>query len=325
MLSLPDFKQQQILLAFLNKGEKLSFKNDNIVIKDSDGGIKHQSTCYRLFTLIVIGNCSISSGLLQRANKFKFNLIFLGYNLNSYARFNVSADGNVSLRKKQYTYDKLDIAKHLVCNKIAQQKATLSNIRKQTDRNKKAQSNLAIYEENCGNKALDLHGLLGLEGIASRVYFNVLFEEYNWKGRRPRSKQDMTNTLLDIGYTLLFNFIESLLNQYGFDLYKGVYHQFFYQRKSLVCDLVEPFRPIIDSRIRKAYRLGQIHECDFKLENNQYRIFGESAKPYMTFLLTEILKYKEPIFIYILNYYRAFMRNKEISNYPSFNKFDLKC
>ena len=56
MMSLPDFKQKQIILALLNMGEKLSFKNDNIVITDVDGKIKHQSTCYKLFALLYLYN-----------------------------------------------------------------------------------------------------------------------------------------------------------------------------------------------------------------------------------------------------------------------------
>jgi len=145
-----------------------------------------------------------------------------------------------------------------------------------------------------------------------------MFAEYDWKGRRPRVKHDTTNTLLDIGYTLLFNMVESLLNLYGFDLYKGVYHQEFYQRKSLVCDLVEPFRPIIDYRIRKAHALRQIREEDFHQIQGQYRLFGENSKPYIAFLLTELLEHKVEIFAYIQSYYRAFMQQKPIDSYPVF-------
>lgn len=325
MLTLPDFKTQQIIIAFLIKGENLSFKNDNIIIKNKNNEIIHQSSCYRLFTLFVVGSCTITSGLLQRANKFKFNLIFLGYNLNSYAKFNVVSEGNVLLRKKQYKYHKLDIARHLVANKITQQKAELLNIRSKSKLQNDAVLKLEIYQKNISEKQLNSSRLLGVEGVASRVYFNALFDKYNWIGRKPRAKQDITNTLLDIGYTLLFNLVEMLLSQYGFDLYQGVYHKLFYQRKSLVCDLVEPFRPIIDSRIRKAYALNQIHESDFEFQYNQYRIYGKAAKPYLNFLLSEILKFKEPIFLYMQNYYRSFMREKDISQYPTFNKFDLKC
>jgi len=82
-------------------------------------------------------------------------------------------------------------------------------------------------------------------------------------GRYPRTKIDKNNLLLDMGYTFLFHFIETLLCLYGFDLYEGFYHKRFYQRKSLVCDVQEPFRCIIDEALKKAYNLGRISEKDF--------------------------------------------------------------
>lgn len=71
----------------------------------------------------------------------------------------------------------------------------------------------------------------------------------------PRTRADIPNLLMDIGYTFIYNFVEANLNLYGFDIYKGFYHQLFFERKSLVCDLVEPFRCLIDKQIRKMYNL----------------------------------------------------------------------
>ncbi len=88
---------------------------------------------------------------------------------------------------------------------------------------------------------LEFSVLLGVEGSASRIYFKAFFEEFGWRSRCPRAKQDRLNLLLDIGYSQLFYFIETLLHLYGFDVYKGVYHQTFYQRKSLVCDFSRTF------------------------------------------------------------------------------------
>ncbi len=323
MLSAPDFEQQQIALAFLSRGDKLSFKNDNIIIKDSDGTIKHQSTCYRLFTLFIVGHASITTGLLQRSKKFGFNLILMGHNLNSYGQFNYKTEGNILLRRKQYDTKKdLAIAQYLVKNKIQQQQAALKQIRKKGEKLKTAIKQLQDYQNRLPDKTLDLQNLLGIEGIAAKVYFPQMFGEFNWHGRKPRAKQDPTNTLLDIGYTLLFNLVEGLLNQYGFDTYQGVYHQHFYQRKSLVCDLVEPFRVIIDTKVRKAHKLGQIDEQDFDIVQGQYRLFGAQSKKYLSFLLEALMEHKQPIFLYIQTYYRCFMRNRPIESYPIFNKFE---
>ena len=171
--------------------------------------------------------------------------------------------------------------------------------------------------ENAG-----LQNLLGFEGVCSRIYFKGLYSNIQWTGRKPRVKADSANALLDIGYTVLFNIIDAILNSYGFDVYQGVYHTNFYQRKSLTCDLVEPFRPVIDMQIRKAYNLQMVKKEDFSIIEKQYRLFGKKAEPYILYLLEGILKYKKPLFLYLQSYYRAFIKNKTIEDYPVFNLGD---
>ena len=320
MLSLPDFKEKQILFALLSHGEKLSFKNDNIVILDKEKNIKHQSSCYRLFSLFVIGHYTITTGLLARAKKFGFSIVFMNHSLKPYAYWNAGTEGNVLLRKKQYDYRSLDVALRLISNKIENQIKTLQKIRNKGDQIKFAIKSLNEYKTKLLSSGdLSCKEILGLEGISSKVYFQALFKDHNWVARRPRVKMDMTNCLLDIGYTLLFNFVEGLLNLYGFDVYKGVYHKEFYQRKSLVCDLVEPFRPIIDYRIRKAYKLNQIKEEDFIISQNQYRLFGKKSLPYLGFLIESLMSNKADIFKYMQFYYRAFIRGKTIEEYPYYD------
>jgi CRISPR-associated protein Cas1 len=317
MLSAPDFKHKQIIFAMLSHGEKLSFKNDNIIISN-ENGIRYQSTCYKLFAVFVVGHITITTGLLQRAKKFGFSIVLMTHGLSPYGQWFAKAEGNVVLRKKQYNYQRFDIAQHIVANKIASQLAMLRRRRNKSSELKQAIKRLNNYLKRLPEQTLTLQDILGIEGIASRVYFPQMFDEMNWQRRRPRVKQDITNLLLDIGYTQLFNIVEALLNLYGFDVYQGVYHQTFYQRKSLVCDLVEPLRPIVDQAIRNAYKLGQINPNDFTFVQNQYRIIGKPAQPYIALLLKAILAHKDAIFLYIQSYYRAFMQDKPILEYPWF-------
>lgn len=124
----------------------------------------------------------------------------------------------------------------------------------------------------------------------------------------PRTKLDITNLLMDIWYSFLYNFIESNLNLYGFDIYKGFYHKLFFERKSLVCDLVEPFRCIIDKQIKKMYNLSQINKDDFILSKGEYKLLLDNRNHYTRLLLNPILEYKEQIFYYVKNYYRAVIK-----------------
>ena len=163
---------------------------------------------------------------------------------------------------------------------------------------------------------------MGIEGISAKLYFKSLFADYNWKSRQPRVKNDMTNTLMDIGYTILFNFVNALLEMYGFDVYVGILHTQFFHRKSLVCDLEEPFRPIVDETILRALNLGQVSEKDFWKNQNQYILPWKNSKKYVGLILESLMEYKNEIFIYLQSYYRAFMREKSVDEFPVFEMFE---
>lgn len=264
MLSLPDFREKSVVICFATEGQRISFQNDNLIIKDKDEVVTLQTTCHRIFALWVVGSTTITSGILERSKKFGFSVLLLSYSHRPYGIWNSATEGNFLLRRIQYGYDDLGVARHLVQNKIANQAALLRTVRGKSPELKAAITSLDAYRQQAEH-AFDLHTLLGMEGVASRLYFGHWFADMDWKGRRPRIKCDMLNTTLDIGYTYLFNMVEAMLHLYGFDLYQGVYHRCFYQRKSLVCDIVEPFRCVIDRQVRKAHGLYQLRPEDFNL------------------------------------------------------------
>ena len=262
MLSLPDFKEKRIILFFSKDGDRISFRNDNLIIKDCNNKTKCQYTCYKIFILFVVGPFEITSGIVERANKFGFSIVFMNYGFKVYATINSKMEGNTLLREKQYlNSNSNEIGKKIIINKIKNQKLVLSRIRKKDDELHKTIKILDGYisklESNSSSKTEEI---MGMEGMAAKQYFKQLYKVYNWNGRQPRVKRDEVNLLLDIGYTLLFNYIEGITNIYGFDIYKGILHKEFFKRKSLICDFIEPFRPIIDYRIRKMQSLSQINK-----------------------------------------------------------------
>ena len=132
----------------------------------------------------------------------------------------------------------------------------------------------SLSDSLCEN--MDYLTVMGIEGNAAKVYFPRMFDNVNWNGRKPRIKNDYINVTLDIAYTMLFNIVDAMLQVYGFDTYYGVFHKCFYMRKSLVCDLMEPMRPIVDYAIRKAINLGQCKKEDFDLYG---RSAGQRSRP----------------------------------------------
>lgn len=322
MMSTRDFEFKQIAFVFSEQGEKISFKNDNLIIADADGKVKHQSTCYRLFILFICGDYCLTTGLLERSRKFGFSIVFMTANLRITSIFSAKAEGNVLLRRKQYVYEKTDIAAHVISNKIHNQCGLLKKKRKKSDGEKEIIIKLKQFEKDVLKPNLTSQEIMGIEGISAKLYFKSLFSDYSWKSRLPRTKVDMINTLMDIGYTILFNVINALLEMYGFDVYVGILHTQFFHRKSLVCDLEEPFRPIVDAAILKAMNLGQVNEKDFWKNQNQLILPWKNSKKYVNLILDTIMEYKNEIFIYLQSYYRAFMRDKAIEDFPVFEMFD---
>ena len=318
MMTKPDFEKKQIIIVFTMDGDKVSFKNDNLIVTDCDGKIKHQSTCYRIFALYIIGHMSITSGLIERSHKFCFPIYLMTSSFRTIDIIGHHTQGNTLIRRIQYSERNTDLAKLIIENKIMNQKSVLERQRINNWALKEALSEMDNILISIKNSDDNIRSVMGLEGNAAKIYFKNNFNNIDWNGRRPRVKDNVVNATLDIGYTLLFNYIDSMLSIYGFDSYCGFLHTEFYLRKSLTCDMVEPFRPLIDWQVRKAFNLGQIKEEHFNCVNNRYLLDIRYNKDYVKFLMKPILENKDRIFSYFQSFYRAFAKRANIEDYPKF-------
>ena len=316
MLTTPDFVAKKVIVIFPQKGDIIAFKNDNLIVSNAESKIKMQISCYKIFAVFVVGGFTLTTGIIERSKRFGFSIVFLTTSFRVYETINFKMEGNTLLRKKQYnTENATDIAKHIIINKIENQREIIKLLR---DNNNTEGINMLNFNidrlVNSGN--LSNYEIMGIEGVSSKIYFNRIFKEFEWKGRQPRVKRDKINLLLDIGYTILFNYIEAILNIYGFDIYKGNLHQEFYKRKSLVCDIIEPFRPIIDYKIRKCFNLGSFNNYEFTFEKNQYSLNWKYSSDFLQIILEEIILYRKCIFEYIQSYYRWVIKEKDIKDFP---------
>lgn len=315
MLSLNDFSAKQILFLVTKEKEKLSFRNDNILIMDADGKIKHQSSCYRLFAIFIIGHISITSVIIQKSRQFGFSIILLTDSFRPYQLISNTAEANIILRKKQYDYTGLGAAQQLIRNKIGNQQKTLQSIRSHAYDTIHTVKLLKEYQQRI-METKSIQELMGVEGTASRLFFREFYASFEWKGRKPRVKPDMINALQDIGYTILFCYIDAMLSLFGFDRYCGILHRQFYMRKSLVCDLVEPFRVIIDKQIRKSINLNQFKKEDFEIYEKKWCLRYKESAAYSSVFIGAIMAEKESIYTYVREFYRVFMKDKLENEMP---------
>lgn len=71
--------------------------------------------------------------------------------------------------------------------------------------------------------------------------------------------------------------------------------------------------------ILKALNLGQVSEKDFWKNQNQYILPWKNSKKNVGLILEALMEYKNEFFIYLQSYYRAFMRDRQVEEFPFFN------
>lgn len=319
MITIKDFEEKIILYVdcLENSGSKIRINNENVAI-ERDEQIINQVSCHRVLAVFIIGDCSLTTVFLKQASKFGISVFLMKRNFETFAPILNGVEGHYLLRMKQYDgKDDFLMSKEIVKNKVANQISLIMEnkiVPKEISSDKN-------YKDNILKKIDEIKEekeLLGIEGSNSKMFFNSYFEELNWRKRLPRIKLDPYNLLLDMGYTFLFNYIESILKLFGFDTYKGFYHKLFFKRKSLACDIMEPFRCIIEKQLLKSFHLKQISEDDFEVNNGRYVLKYDKSKKYAEIFIRAILERKEDVFIFINAFYRYAMSDDKDRKFPVF-------
>lgn len=320
MFTHKDIENRSLFVINGTEKQSLRVSNGRLMLENSETQKAITKLPFpKILGLMVIGHTTVTTALIEHCNKNGVPMVVMKPNFRPVFYYGNMAEANFLLRKKQFNLSKgdLDIAKVLIKNKATNQLSLLEKTRKKSDTMQLAKSQI-INGFALMNQAKDFRALMGIEGNIAKHYFNAYFEFAGWEMRRPRVKQDTLNATLDMGYTMLFNYIECMTRLFGFDPYMGVYHQLWFRRKSLICDLMEPFRCIIEHQIRKSLKYGTFKPDDFELKKNAYYLKPESKQAYVKVFFEAIIEHKSNIYKYIQSYYRCFMGSKSVNHYPTF-------
>lgn len=166
---------------------------------------------------------------------------------------------NIHLRQSQFVKFslpelRLEIGRDLVSAKIRNQRVFL---RRNHPEARGLDHLKELSQSALGSSSLD--SLLGLEGIAAKIYFEAFpgmlvdLWQPHMKGRSRRPPRDGVNAALSFVYMLLARDAAVVLAQVGLDPLFGAYHAMKPGRPALALDLMEPFRPLIaDSTVLRA-------------------------------------------------------------------------
>lgn len=89
------------------------------------------------------------------------------------------------------------------------------------------------------------HDVTNREGHAAKVYFNALFGM-----DFTRSEENPTNAALNYGYSILLSAFNREIAAHGYLTQLGIFHDNMFNHFNFSCDLMEPFRILIDRRVK---------------------------------------------------------------------------
>lgn len=95
------------------------------------------------------------------------------------------------------------------------------------------------------------------EGVAAKTYWKSLMGN---NFRRERYG-DAPNSMLNYGYTLLRSMMARSLMNAGLLLTVGIFHRNCYNAYPLADDMMEPYRPFIDQKVKDMYDQGITEVC----------------------------------------------------------------
>ena len=179
---------------------------------------------------------SLTAALLNELSKKKIKVIFCDEKRNPSSElvsYYGSHDTSTKIRT-QITWK--DEVKKAVWTEIVADK-----IRKQAE-----------HLEFWGREEADmLYGYIN----AAKVYFNALFGlDFT------RSEENSTNAALNYGYALLLSAFNRCITANGYLTQLGLFHDNMFNPFNLASDLMEPFRPIVDYKVKKMQPVKFEHE-----------------------------------------------------------------
>lgn len=91
---------------------------------------------------------------------------------------------------------------------------------------------------------IEPHDATNREGHVAKVYFNALFG-MNF----TRSEENITNASLNYGYSILLSAFNREITAHGYLTQIGIFHDNMFNPFNLSCDLMEPFRILVDRKV----------------------------------------------------------------------------
>ncbi|MBF0714025.1 type II CRISPR-associated endonuclease Cas1 [Gemella sp. GH3] len=213
---------------------KLDYKMNYMIVRRSDD-IKRISISELYMVILESTAVSITAVLLNELNKNKVSVVFCDEKRSPYANLiGLYGSHDTSLKYRLQTkwqeYTMQEVWTKIVYEKIKNQYLVLKKL------NLEGYHKLMDYLEE-----LEFNDVTNREGHAAKIYFNSLFgKDFS------RSQECFVNAALNYGYSILLSSFNREINASGYATQFGIFHNNQYNSFNLSCDLMEPYRVLVD-------------------------------------------------------------------------------
>jgi len=293
-------------LVINTRGSYLQKKNNCFLIKNEDKVF--EISVKKVDSILIATSAYFSTDAVKFAVDNNIDIVFLDHFGNPYGRVWHSKLGSTTLiRRKQLessTGEKgLNLAKEWVISKIENKVDFLKSLaNSRTNKGKiinecvvSLEKKIYMLQKMKGSLEEKRNSIMAIEGMAGKEYFGTLNyimpDRFKFKGRSRSPAKDEFNCLLNYGYGVLYSMVEKGCILAGLDPYVGFIHTDNYNKKSLVFDLIEMFRILVDKTVIYLFSKRKIKKEYFDQIKNGLSL-NQEGKVVLITALNEILEKK---------------------------------
>ena len=266
-------------LSLTEQGTALHADGDMLVVHRGEA-VLHRVRAAELEQVLIFGRIELSSGAIALLLRRGIDVVLLTSRGNFRGRLAGRVSKNVELRLAQYRRVSdpafcVGVARNVVAAKIKHQREVLlrAQRRLQDEPLAVALGQLRLLGQRT-EAAGNLDVLRGLEGQAAATYFGqfdklLRSDQFRFERRTRRPPQNPVNACLSFGYAVLGSLAETDVYRCGLDPMLGFFHQPAYGRPSLMLDVLEEFRPLIDLLVLRLVNRRQLGPADFEQRTGQ--------------------------------------------------------
>jgi len=223
--------------VIISNQAKLDYKMGHLVVRGQE---TTRVVIDEIATLIIENPAVALTGcLIEALIEKKVKVVFCDSKRNPVAElipYHGSHDSSLKIRTQSKWSDetKAIIWREIISEKIRKQSEFLNELQKERES--------ALLESYISQ--VELLDASNREGHAAKVYFNALFGM-----DFTRSADNAINAALNYGYSIILSAFNREVSANGYLTQLGIFHDNIFNHFNLSCDLMEPFRILVDRMV----------------------------------------------------------------------------